>query len=243
MSGHSHWATIKHKKGAADAKKGAAFSKVSKLLMTAARNGGSDPKSNLKLAYALEKARECNMPKDTVEKAIKKGTGELPGVVYEETLYEGYASGGVAVMVDVLTDNKNRTTAEIRKIFETHGGSLGASNSVSWIFERKGLFIVPAAGHSEETLMGVALDAGADNFEQDGDAFEITCDPKDFEKVKAALAAAKAATTSAEVTMIPKNYVAASGDVAKKVVALLAALEEHDDVQNVYANADLADEK
>ncbi len=243
MSGHSHWATIKHKKGAADAKKGAAFSKVSKLLMSAARNGGSDPKSNLKLAYAIEQARACNMPKDTVEKAIKKGTGELPGVIYEETLYEGYAAGGVAVMVDALTDNKNRTTSEMRKIFESHGGSLGASNSVSWIFERKGLFAIPAAGQTEDALMGIVLDAGADNLERAGDAFEVTCDPKDFEKIKAALAAAKIQSTSAEITKIPKNYTTASGDVAKKIIALLADLEEHDDVQSVHANADIVEEK
>lgn len=243
MSGHSHWATIKHKKGAADAKKGAAFSKVSKLLMSAARNGGSDPKSNLKLAYAIEQARACNMPKDTVEKAIKKGTGELPGVVYEETLYEGYAAGGVAVMVDALTDNKNRTTSEMRKIFESHGGSLGASNSVSWIFERKGLFAIPAAGQTEDALMGIVLDAGADNLERAGDTFEVTCDPKDFEKIKTALATAKIQPTSAEITKIPKNYTTAGGDVARKIIALLADLEEHDDVQSVHANADIVEEK
>jgi YebC/PmpR family DNA-binding regulatory protein len=243
MSGHSHWATIKHKKGAADAKKGAAFSKVSKLLMSAARSGGADPKSNLKLAYAIEKARECNMPKDTVEKAIKKGTGELPGQVFEETVYEGYAAGGVAVMIDALTDNKNRTTSEMRRIFDNYNGSLGASNSVSWMFERKGLITVAAAGVAEDTLMGVALDAGADNFEKAGDAYEITCDPKDLEKVKSALAAANVKTTSAEQTMIPKNYVGVGPDMAKKVVSLLADLDEHDDVQNVYANADIQEVK
>ncbi len=243
MSGHSHWATIKHKKGAADAKKGAAFSKVSKLLMTAARNGGGDAKTNLKLAYAIEKARECNMPKDTVEKAIKKGTGELPGMVYEEAIYEGYGTGGVAILIEVVTDNRNRTTSEIRKIFETNGGSLGASNSVSWLFDRKGHFSVPAEGQTEDALMAVVLDAGADNLERSGDLFEITCDPKDFDQVKSALTAASVATTAAEITMIPKNYVSATGEAAKKVVALLAALDEHDDVQNVHANADLADEK
>jgi YebC/PmpR family DNA-binding regulatory protein len=243
MSGHSHWATIKHKKGAADAKRGAAFSKVSKLLMAAARNGGSDPKNNLKLAFAIEQARACNMPKDTVEKAIKKGTGELPGVIYEETMYEGYAAGGVAVLVDALTDNKNRTTAEMRKIFETSGGSLGASNSVSWIFERKGLLTVPAAGQTEDALMGVTLDAGAENLELAGDVFEITCDSKDLEKIKTALTAAKVPITTAELTMIPKNYVTVGSDISKKVVNLLAALEEHDDTQNVYANADITEEK
>jgi YebC/PmpR family DNA-binding regulatory protein len=243
MSGHSHWATIKHKKGAADAKKGAAFSKVSKLLMSAARSGGADPKTNLKLSYAIERARECNMPKDTVEKAIKKGTGELPGQVFEETIYEGYAAGGVAVMIDALTDNKNRTTAEMRRIFDNYNGALGASNSVSWMFERKGLFTVAAAGVTEDTLMGVALDAGADNFELAGDLFEITCDSKEFEKVKNALAAAKVQTASAEQTMIPKNFVTVGPDMAKKVISLLADLEEHDDVQNVYANADITEEK
>jgi YebC/PmpR family DNA-binding regulatory protein len=241
MSGHSHWATIKHKKGAADAKKGAAFSKVSKLLMSAAKSGGGDPKSNLKLAYAIEKARECNMPKDNVEKAIKKGTGELPGVTFEESVYEGYAAGGVAVMIEALTDNKNRTTSELRKVFEQHGGALGASNSVSWIFERKGLVLVPAAGVEEDALMGQALDAGADNFERAGDVFEITCDPKDLEKVKAALAIDKVAVQSAEISLIPKNYVSVPPESSKKVVDLLAALDEHDDVQNVYANADVGE--
>jgi YebC/PmpR family DNA-binding regulatory protein len=242
MSGHSHWATIKHKKGAADAKKGVAFSKVSKLLTSAARAGGGDPKSNLKLAYAMEKARECNMPKDNVEKAIKRGTGEIPGIVYEESIYEGFAAGGVAVMIDALTDNKNRTTAEIRKIFDIHGGSMAASNAVSWIFDRKGLIAVPAADTTEDTLMGLALDAGADNLELSGDAFEITCDPRDIEKIKAAITAAKIKIQAADVTMIPKNYVTVGSDTARKVMALLAELEGHEDVQNVYANADIVEQ-
>ncbi|MBI2930880.1 MAG: YebC/PmpR family DNA-binding transcriptional regulator [Planctomycetes bacterium] len=238
MSGHSHWATIKHKKGAADAKKGKAFSKVSRLIIMAARQGGGDPANNIKLLYAIESARAVNMPRDTIDRAIKRGTGELEGVMFEEVAYEGYGPGGVAVMVDALTDNRNRSAHEIRKIFETHAGNLGTAGCVAFMFERKGVMNIPIAGINEDELMGDVLDAGADNMEKSGDYFEITCAPTDFAKVKDALAK-KYKVESAEIAMMPKNRVEVDEDTGRKLISLLDALEDNDDVQKVHSNFEL----
>src|SRR5262249_8073082 len=180
MSGHSHWATIKHKKGAIDAKRGKLWSKLSRAIIIAARHGGGDPTMNLKLRYAIDKARAVSMPKDNIERAIKRGTGELEGQQFEELTYEGIGPGGVAIPVAVRTDNRNRTSGEVGKVFERSGGKMGSSGSVGYLFERKGLFVIPAAGLDEDTLMGIALDAGADDLKRSGDSFEITCDPTTF---------------------------------------------------------------
>src|SRR5436190_10253394 len=180
MSGHSHWATIKHKKGAIDAKRGKLFSKLSRAIIIAARHGGGDPETNLKLRYAIDKARQVSMPKDNIERAVKRGTGEVEGMTFEEIVYEGYGPGGVAVLVEVLTDNRNRTASEVRKIFERSGGKLGSAGCVGYLFERKGLFAVDARGMDEDTLMGIALEAGADDLKTLSDHFEITCDPASF---------------------------------------------------------------
>src|SRR5947209_10243475 len=187
MSGHSHWATIKHKKGAIDAKRGKLFSKLSRAIIIAARHGGGDPETNLKLLYAIDKAREVSMPKDNIERAVKRGTGEMEGLVFEEITYEGYGPGGVAFLVDVLTDNRNRTSGEIRKIFERSGGKMGSAGNVAFLFERKGSFALAARATDEDTLMRLALGAGADDLKRTGSTFEITCDPTAFNQVKAAL--------------------------------------------------------
>src|SRR5207253_2238802 len=187
MSGHSHWATIKHKKGAIDAKRGKLFSKLSRAIIIAARHGGGDPETNLKLRYAIDKAREVSMPKDNIERAVKRGTGETEGVTFEEITYEGYGPGGVAFLVDVLTDNRNRTNSEIRKIFERSGGKMGSAGNVGFLFERKGFFSIDAAATDEDALMSIALDAGADDLKRAGSSFEITCDPAAFNQVKEAL--------------------------------------------------------
>src|SRR5437660_9740680 len=180
MSGHSHWATIKHKKGAVDAKRGKLWSKLSRAIIIAAKNGGGDPNMNLKLRYAIDKAREVSMPKDNIERAIKRGTGDQEGVTFEELTYEGFGPGGVAILVDVLTDNRNRTSGEVRKIFERNGGNMGSAGCVGYLFERKGLMGVAAAGTDEDTLLGLAIDAGAEDMKRSGDHFEITCDPATF---------------------------------------------------------------
>src|SRR6201987_3588583 len=184
MSGHSHWATIKHKKGAADAKRGKEFSKLSRAIIIAARHGGGDPEMNLKLRYAIDKARQVSMPKDNIERAIKRGTGEIEGMVYDEITYEGFGPGGVAIMVDVLTDNRNRTNGEVRKIFERGGGNMGSAGCVGYMFERKGVLSVKADGLDEDTLLGILLDAGADDLKRHGDTFDITCDAAHFNQVQ-----------------------------------------------------------
>lgn len=242
MSGHSHWATIRHKKGAADAKKGKLFSKVAKLLMLAAREGGKDPDSNMKLKYAIEKAREANMPKDNIDKAIKKGAGELQGQSLEEVTYEGFAPGGVAVLVDALTDNRNRTISEIRKIFEMSGGSMGAGGSVSYLFQKKGILRVPARAVAENDLMAVALEAGAEDVQTADGTYEITCDPRDFDRLKEALAGRSIPVESSELARVAKNSVLLSGAAARKVLAVLDELEEHEDVQQVSANLEVPEE-
>jgi YebC/PmpR family DNA-binding regulatory protein len=242
MSGHSHWATIKHKKGAIDAKRGKLFSKLSRAIIIAARHGGGDPEMNLKLRYAIDKARQVSMPKDNIERAIKRGTGELEGAIYEELTYEGYGPGSVAILVDVLTDNRNRTAGEVRKIFDRHGGKMASAGSVAFQFERKGLFSVSAAGVDEDTLMGIALDAGADDMKRSGSIFEITCDPAHFNAVQEALKKNNITPQVAEITQIGKALVDVDPETAQKVLRLVEALDDHDDVQNEYTNLNLTEE-
>jgi YebC/PmpR family DNA-binding regulatory protein len=241
MSGHSHWATIKHKKGAIDAKRGKLWSKLSRAIIIAARNGGGDPTMNLKLRYAIDKAREVSMPKDNIERAIKRGTGDVEGMTFEEITYEGFGSGGVAILVDVLTDNRNRTNGEVRKIFERGGGNMGSAGCVGYLFERKGVFGVPAAGLDEDTLMGIALDAGADDLKREGERFEITCDPSAFTKVQETLKANNITIDNAELTQLGKVPVETDVETGKKVMRLIEALDDHDDVQNVYSNLSITD--
>jgi YebC/PmpR family DNA-binding regulatory protein len=242
MSGHSHWATIKHKKGAIDAKRGKLWSKLSRAIIIAARHGGGDPTMNLKLRYAIDKARAVSMPKDNIERAVKRGTGELEGVTYEEITYEGFGPGGISLMVDVLTDNRNRTAGEVRKIFDRGGGNRGSAGCVAYLFERQGVHGVDAKGIDEDTLMGIALDAGADDLKRQGDTFEITCDPAHFNQVQEALKAGNVTPTHAEITQLPKVSTDTDLESAKKVLRLLDALDDHDDVQNVYSNLTLTDE-
>src|SRR5262245_48440699 len=241
MSGHSHWATIKHKKGAIDAKRGKLWSKLSRAIIIAARHGGGDPTMNLKLRYAIDKAREVSMPKDNIERAIRRGTGEVEGLVFEEIAYEGYGPGGVAILVEVLTDNRNRTASEIRKIFERSGGKLGSAGSVAYLFERKGVFSIDAAGVDEDTLMGVVLDAGADDLKRVGSTFEVTCDPAAFNHVREALQKNSITPQNAEISQVPKVPVDADLETGKKVMRLMEALDDHDDVQNVYSNLNLTE--
>ena len=242
MSGHSHWATIKHKKGAADAKRGKQFSKLSRAIIIAARHGGGDPEMNLKLRYAIDKAREVSMPKDNIERAVKRGTGETEGLVFEEITYEGYGSGGVAILADLVTDNRNRTAGEIRKIFERSGGKMGSAGCVAYLFERKGVLTVDASATDEDTLMAIALDAGADDLKRAGTTFDITCDPAAFAVVKEALQKQGITPSTAEITQVPKAPIDVEIDTAKKVMRLMAALDDHDDVQNVYVNMNISEE-
>lgn len=242
MSGHSKWAGIKHKKAALDAKKGKVFSKITRELTMAAKSDGGDSSTNSRLRVAVNKAKSVNMPSENIERAIKKGTGELPGVSYEEVIYEGYGPKGVAIMVEVATDNKNRTTAEIRNIFSKRGGSLAGGGSVSWMFTKKGYILVKTEGQEEDKVMSVVLDAGAEDMRTEADMFEIITSPPDFEKVKKALAEKGIIFESAEITMVPSSTVKLQGQDAKQVLSLAEALEEQDDVQNVYANFDIPDD-
>ena len=242
MSGHSHWATIKHKKGAIDAKRGKLFSKLSRAIIIAARHGGGDPEMNLKLRYAIDKARQVSMPKDNIERAVKRGTGEVEGMTFEEITYEGYGPGGVAILVDVVTDNRNRTAGEIRKIFERAGGKMGSAGCVAYLFDRKGVFVINAADTTEDALMAIALDAGADDIKQVDNTFDITCDPSAFSHVQAALQANKITPTSSEISQVPKVPVDVDVETAKKVMRLMETLDDHDDTQNVYSNINLTDE-
>lgn len=242
MSGHSKWSTIKHKKGALDAKRGKIFSKLSKEIAVSAKQG-KDPDTNPRLRLALQKAKEANMPSDNVDRAIKKGTGELPGVMYEETTYEGYGAGGVAIIVDTLTDNKNRTTPEIRMIFTKQNGNMAGQGSVSWMFAKKGYFSIPKAGTDEEKLMNMVLDAGAEDMKTDDEQnFEVITSPKDFEKVKEALVKNNIKWEEAELTNLPNTYIKLELSPARQVLGLIEALEDHEDVQNVYANFNISDE-
>jgi YebC/PmpR family DNA-binding regulatory protein len=242
MSGHSHWATIKHKKGAIDAKRGKLFSKLSRAIIIAARHGGGDPEMNLKLRYAIDKARQVSMPKDNIERAVKRGTGEVEGQTFEEVTYEGYGPGGVAILVEVLTDSRNRTAAEIRKIFERSGGKLGSAGNVAYLFERKGVFSVDASTTDEDTLMGIALDAGADDLKRSGATFDITCDPSVFNQVQEALKKNNLTATVAEISQVAKVPVDVDAEVGKKVLRLMEALDDQDDAQNVYSNVNLTEE-
>jgi YebC/PmpR family DNA-binding regulatory protein len=243
MSGHSHWAGIKYKKAAVDAKRGKTWSKVARMIIVAAKAGGGDPSANLSLRYAIDKAKAANMPKDTIEKAIKKGTGEIEGVAFEEVLYEGYGPSGVAIMVEALTDNRNRTTPEIKRVFERHGGSLGTSGCVNWMFSKKGLITVSTERADEDGLLEIALAAGADDMQNTGSVYEIICEPSAYEKLKKTLQEKEIPTEVAEISMVPQNTVAVSNAAtAKKIISLMEALEDHDDVQNAYSNFDIPDE-
>jgi YebC/PmpR family DNA-binding regulatory protein len=243
MSGHSKWANIKHKKGAEDARRGRIFTKIIKEIIVAARMGGGDPAANPRLRSALLSAKTNNVPKDNVERAIKKGTGELEGVQYEASNYEGYGPGGVAVLVESLSDNKNRTVADIRHIFSKHGGNLGENGCVAWMFSKKGWIGVKKSGVDEETLMSVALDAGAEDIRDDDENnFEIITLPEDFETVKTALEKASIPVVDAEVTMLPQSYVSLKGKEAEQMFKLMDALDDSDDVQKVYTNADIPED-
>jgi len=242
MSGHSKWKTNKGKKMAADAKKGAAYTKLIKEITVAAREGGGNPDTNIRLRTVMSRAKEANMPSDNVKMAIKRGTGELPGVVYETVMYEAYGPGGVAIFIEALTDNKNRTTAELRNIMSKKGGNMAGAGSVSWMFTKKGYILIERAPAQEEELMTIALDSGAEDFKSDDKNYEITTSVQGFEKVKQALADKGIKLQTAEITMIPSSTIKAAGNDAKQVLALVEALEEHDDVQQVYANFDIPDE-
>jgi YebC/PmpR family DNA-binding regulatory protein len=243
MSGHSKWSTIKRKKGAADAKRGKVFTKIIKEISVAARMGGGDINSNPRLRTAVLAAKAENMPRDNIDRAIKKGTGELEGVNYEEITYEGYGPGGVAILVEVLTDNKNRTVADVRHIFSKQNGSLGESGCVSWMFEKKGLTSLGKTGVDEDRLIEVALDAGALDVKDTGKEFDVTTPPGNFEQVKKKLEEAGFKPTYAEVTMVPQTTVRLTGKDAEQMIKLVEALEDSDDVQKVYANFDIADEE
>jgi YebC/PmpR family DNA-binding regulatory protein len=241
MSGHSKWSTIKHKKAAQDAKRGKLFTKLIKELTIAARLGGGDPDANPRLRSAVAAARAANMPLDNIKRAVARGTGELPGVTYEEVVYEGYGPGGVAVYVETLTDNRMRTTPEIRHLFTKHAGNLGEPNSVAWMFEKRGFFLVPREAVDEERLMEVVLEAGAEDLREEGDHFEVSAPPESFHQVQQALEGAEIATSEAAVVMEPKNTVELDGKKAEQCLRLLEVLEDHDDVQNVYANLEVDD--
>jgi YebC/PmpR family DNA-binding regulatory protein len=243
MSGHSKWSTIKRKKGAVDAKRGKAFTKIIKEIMVAARMGGGDINSNPRLRSAVLAGKAENMPKDNIDRAIKKGAGELEGVTYEEITYEGYGPGGVAMLVQALTDNKNRTVADVRHVLSKHNGNLGETGCVSWMFENKGLILVDKTGVEEDKLLEVALDAGALDVKDNGKEFEVTVSPGDYEKVKQKIEGAGFKPTYSEVTMVPQSTIKLVGKEAEQMLKLMEGLEDSDDVQKVYANFDIADEE
>jgi YebC/PmpR family DNA-binding regulatory protein len=242
MAGHSKWANIKHRKGAQDARRGKIFTKLIKEIITAARIGGGDIESNPRLRSAVMAAKNENMPKDNWERAIKKGTGDLEGVSYEEATYEGYGPGGAAIFVDALTDNKNRAVSEIRHAMTKHGGNMGENGCVAYMFDKKGYLVVEKSAADEDALMEVALEAGAEDVREDGSNFEVITAPEDFEAVKEAVDAASIATIAAEVTMLPQTMAPLDGDTALKMIKLIDALEDCDDVQKVYTNADIPDD-
>jgi len=243
MSGHSKWSTIKHKKGKVDALRSKATSKIGREITVAARMGGADPTGNMRLKLALQKAKENNVPKDNIQRAIQKGIGALEGSNYEELVYEGYGPAGVAVIVEVMTDNRNRTAADVRHLFSKYGGNLGETGCVSWIFNKKGLFVIDEIkGLNEEEVMMLALEAGAEDFKAEDDEFEIVAASEDFSQVQEALLSNNIKTSVAEITMIPSTTVALVGDDATKMMKLMDALEDHDDVQEVYANFDIPEE-
>ena len=242
MSGHSKWATTKRKKAAIDAKRGKMFTKLIKEITIAAREGGGDPAGNPRLRLAVDNAKSANMPQDNIDRAIKKATGELEGVTYHEFTYEGYASRGIALLVEVATDNKNRTVAEVRHLFSKGGGTLAETGSVAWMFNRKGVITLPKQGKTEDEILEIILDAGADDLQTEEDFFEIQTSIESFEPVRKALAEKNINIENASLQWIAQNYVRASGEDAEKVVNLIESLEESDDVQNVYSNADIDEE-
>jgi len=242
MSGHSKWATIKRKKAVTDGKRGRLFTQIIKEITIAARMGGGDPKANPRLRLAVDKAKASNMPADNIKRAIQKGTGELPGVSYEDMVYEGYGPGGVALMIESVTDNKNRTVSEIRHILERHSGNLGATNSVAWMFNRKGSITVAKTGPDEDTLMEIVLEAGAEDMTAEGETYEITTSPEAFGAVRDALEAQGIVAESAEIQLVPENTVKVGDKDAEQVLKLMELLEDHDDVQHVYANFDIDDD-
>ena len=241
MSGHSKWHSIKHKKGALDAKRGKLFTKFIKEITVSARSGGGDPEGNARLRKAIADAKAGNMPNETIDRAIRRGTGEEEGVNYEEITYEGYGPGGVALMVQSMTDNRNRTVAEIRHIFSKNGGNLGESGSVGWMFEKKGYIVIDKSTRSEEELFDLTIEAGADDLRDDEDTFEIITSPDAFEAVLAAIKAAGIEPQVAEVEMVPQNYIRLEGGDARQMLKLMEALEDHDDVQKVSANFDISE--
>jgi YebC/PmpR family DNA-binding regulatory protein len=243
MSGHNKWSTIKHKKGAADAKRGKMFSKLIKEITIAARMGGGDADGNPRLRTAVNAARAANMPKENIDRAIKRGTGEIEGVTYEEVIYEGYGPGGVAVIMEALTDNRNRTVAEVRHIFDKYSGNLGESGCVSWMFDKKGIVVVSAEGLTEDDVMELALDAGAQDVKTEGHAFEITAEPTDFEAVRKAVEEKGWKVEFAEISMIPQNTVKLEGKKAEQMLKMMDALDDNDDAQKVFANFDISEEE
>ncbi len=242
MAGHSHWARIKHKKGVTDSRRGRLWSKLARNVIVAAKRGGGDPGQNLALRYAIDKAKQANMPKDTIENAIKKGAGGAEGANYETVYYEGYGTGGIAILAEALTDNRNRTAPEVKKIFERQGGSVGAAGCVQWMFASKGQIAVPADAADEDRIAEIALEAGADDYTRSDDLWEITCEPTAFEPLRAALAAAGITIQSAELAMVPSTAITVDADNGAKLLKLIDALEDHDDIQNVYANFELPPE-
>lgn len=241
MSGHSKWASIKHKKGAADAKRGKLFTKLIREITVAARNGGGKTETNARLRLAIQRAKDANMPQENIERSVKKGTGELEGVNYEEVIYEGYGPGGIAIMVEVLTDNKNRASSVIRNIFAKKGGNMAGQGSVNWMFEKKGYIVINKSETEEDKLMDIALDAGAEDLKAEDTTYAVTVLPSDFDKVKKAIADNKIKIEADEITNVPKNTIKVTGDDAKRVLSLVNELEDDDDVQNVYANFDIPD--
>ena len=241
MSGHSKWSTIKHKKGALDAKRGRIFTRLIKEITVAARMGGGNADGNPRLRAAIQEAKANNMPADNIKRAVQKGTGELPGVAYEEKTYEGYGPGGAAILVQTVTDNANRTTSELRHLLGKHGGNLGEANSVAWMFERKGYFVVPKASAKEDTLLDLILEAGGEDLKEDGDNFEIFAPAEAFEPVKKSLEGNSIQPAVSEISMISQNSVRLEGKKAQQMLTLMESLEDHDDVQKVFSNFDIDD--
>jgi YebC/PmpR family DNA-binding regulatory protein len=243
MSGHSKWASIKHKKGALDAKRGKIFTRIIKELTVAARNGGGDPDMNPRLRTVIADAKAANMPADNIKRAIRKGTGEEPGVSYEEAQYEAYGPGGAAVIIDVLTDNKNRTVGELRHMLEKHGGNLASTNAVAWMFNKKGYIVIEKAKADEEKLLGAVLDAGADDMQDDDDNWEVLSAPEAFQSVRDAVKQLGIEPASAQVSMIPQNYIKLEGKVAQQMLKLMESLDDQDDVQHVWSNFDISEQE
>jgi YebC/PmpR family DNA-binding regulatory protein len=243
MSGHSKWHTIKHKKGAADAKRGKVFTRLIKELTVAARSGGGDPGMNPRLRTIIAAAKEVNMPADNIKKAIQRGTGELPGIVYEEITYEAYGPGGSALIIETMTDNKNRTVGELRHMLEKHAGNLASTNAVAWMFSKKGLIVVEKAKADEEKLLSIALEAGADDMADEGDNWEVLSEPATFEAVRDAVKASGVEPASAQVAMLPQNYVKLQGAEATRMVKLMDVLDDHDDVKQVWSNFDIEEKE